>query len=128
MHRRDTACFLLQKRFFTTISSTSSLTLQICNSGFGDGTRKWHVHFEGGGWCYTLDSCLKRSKTALGSSKQYLSCLNLNKRGFYFSTNPKQNPILYNFNTVYVRYCDGGSYAGNAERQHNVMQTISVKF
>ena len=116
--------FYFRKGFAIIMFAAFSLILQLI--GFGNGVQKWHVHFEGGGWCYTLESCARRSRTVLGSSKDYLPCVNLNKRGFYFSTNPNANPVLYNFNTVYVRYCDGGSYAGNADRQFNV--NLSYEF
>jgi hypothetical protein len=39
---------------------------------------------------------------------------------FYISHNPDINPHMHNWNTVLVRYCDGSSFAGNAEHLHKV--------
>src|SRR5690242_18763141 len=42
--------------------------------GFGDGEKNFILFFDGGGWCSskvynsTLESCVKRTKTYLGSS------------------------------------------------------------
>lgn len=76
---------------------------------------KWHIHFEGGGWCYELQTCHQRSFTKLGSSLNYPKCMDISSMGSYFSTDAIQNPMLHNYETVYVRYCDGSSYAGNAD-------------
>lgn len=83
--------------------------------------KKWHIHFEGGGWCYSLEHCEYRSTTLLGSSKNYPSCLDMKHlNASYFSSNKAHNPLLYDFNVVYVRYCDGGSFAGNKIHHYNV--------
>ena len=31
--------------------------------------KKFVIYFQGGGWCYTLEECMERSKTPIGSSK-----------------------------------------------------------
>lgn len=36
-----------------------------------DHIHKWVVFLEGGGWCSSLDECLERSRTQLGSSKKF---------------------------------------------------------
>eukprot|EP01041_Mallomonas_annulata_P000132 gene132-211_t len=82
-------------------------------TGSGNGIRKWHVHFEGGAWCENFNTCSMRAKTTLGSSLRLPKCMTLPHWGTYLDANRFDNPLLYNFNTVYVRYCDGGSYAGN---------------
>jgi O-palmitoleoyl-L-serine hydrolase len=90
--------------------------------GFGSGQDKWHIHFEGGAWCYTLSDCKTRSTTPLGSSSSYVRCIRPDYPGKfvrgYFSVSESINPPLYNFNTVLVKYCDGGSFTGNADREH----------
>ena len=48
--------------------------------------------------------------TPLGSSKSWPSSIAL---GGFLSDDPKVNPDFYNWNTVYVKYCDGASFAGN---------------
>lgn len=88
--------------------------------GIGTGKYKWLVFFEGGGWCYDLKQCYLRSKTVLGSSKNYRSRMTAEELRFYFSGSKAANPAMHNWNIVYVRYCDGGSYAGDAVREYNV--------
>ena len=53
----------------------------------------------GGGWCYDLDSCLGRSKGALGSTNPAKSKdgKTANMEGGYFSTDPAINPQMYNW-------------------------------
>lgn len=82
--------------------------------GNGSGAKSWYIHHQGGGWCESLDDCLGRSKSALGSSKSYPATANLG--GGYFSTDPTQNPLMYNWNKVFMRYCDGGSFSGNNDK------------
>mmetsp|Transcript_9112 Transcript_9112/g.13716 ORF Transcript_9112/g.13716 Transcript_9112/m.13716 type:complete len:464 (-) Transcript_9112:109-1500(-) len=83
--------------------------------GFNEGIHTWHIHFEGGGWCYNTESCHRRSKTDLGSSINYPSCYDSQKiiHEGYFSSKSSINPLLYNANQVYVKYCDGGSFASD---------------
>lgn len=78
--------------------------------GSGDGMKKWYIHHEGGGWCTDLDDCKSRSGTDLGSSKAYPASQDLG--GGYFSADPAANPMMYNWNSVILRYCDGGSFSG----------------
>lgn len=35
--------------------------------------------------------------------------------GGYFSTSPVENPMMWNWNSVFMPYCDGGSFSGNNE-------------
>ena len=70
----------------------------------------WHIHIEGGGWCYTLEDCWLRSKEGLGSSKGWgpFSA----GIGGIGSMNCSINPEFCGFNRVFLKYCDGGSQAG----------------
>eukprot|EP00438_Fugacium_kawagutii_P030089 Skav228178 [mRNA] locus=scaffold3933:167264:168451:+ [translate_table: standard] len=81
--------------------------------GSGDGIHKWYINHQGGGWCMSLDDCLARSKTDQGSSKKYPEEFTL--IGGYFSRDATQNPLMHNWNMVFMRYCDGGSFSGNNE-------------
>jgi len=81
--------------------------------GSGDGVKKWYIHHEGGGWCSSVADCYGRSKTPLGSSKSYPQTAELNSG--YFSPDVNENPLMYNWNMVYLKYCDGGSFSGNNE-------------
>lgn len=82
--------------------------------GSGTGLLKWFIHHQGGGWCESLDLCLDRSRqsgaTSLGSSKGYPPTAPL--PGGYLSQDPTVNPMMYNWNVAYLRYCDGGSFTG----------------
>jgi len=91
--------------------------------GYGEGRDKWIVFFEGGGWCYDLEQCYLRSKTILGSSKDYYAELPNDELKFYLSSNELVNPMMYNWNTVLVKYCDGSSYAGDAIQTYKVSTT-----
>lgn len=79
--------------------------------GTGSGSNKWYIHHEGGGWCESYGSCYQRALTTLGSSSTYPKTANL--EGGYFDTNPASNPQMYNWNAVYLKYCDGNSFSGS---------------
>jgi len=36
-------------------------------------------------------------------------------KGGYFDPSPLENPMMYNWNIVFIPYCDGGSFSGNNE-------------
>jgi len=80
-------------------------------AGTGTGANKWYIHHEGGGWCSSVADCYGRSLGNLGSSKNYTDTATINYG--YFSTDPASNPLMYNWNSVYLKYCDGGSFSGN---------------
>nr|XP_043628778.1 pectin acetylesterase 8-like [Erigeron canadensis] len=81
--------------------------------GFGDGVNNWLVHIQGGGWCDSVEDCVKRKTTSdgLGSSKL------MPVLGFYgiLSNKYEVNPYFYNWNRVFMRYCDGASFTGDVE-------------
>ncbi|KAM3355425.1 hypothetical protein ACQJBY_025917 [Aegilops geniculata] len=83
--------------------------------GSGDGSGSWLVHLEGGGWCSTLKDCSGRRMSVLGSSN-FMKPLQFAGHGI-FDSDEIYNPDFYNWNKVYVRYCDGASFAGDAEGQ-----------
>ena len=95
--------------------------------GRDEGANKWVIHFEGGGWCYDLQACYLRSKTGLGSSKGYPDTMRNSELPLYLSDYSTVNPLMHNWNAVYVKYCDGSSYAGNtiADYKGNVTSTNS---
>eukprot|EP00040_Diaphanoeca_grandis_P032659 m.198465 g.198465 ORF g.198465 m.198465 type:complete len:410 (-) comp32695_c3_seq1:82-1311(-) len=92
-----------------------SAPLYYHRPGTGSGINKWYIHHEGGGWCYDLGSCEGRAHTALGSTTPSVSKdgNTSNLGGGYFDTDPTVNPQMYNWNAVFLRYCDGGSFSGN---------------
>ncbi|MCD9646237.1 hypothetical protein HAX54_035926, partial [Datura stramonium] len=79
--------------------------------GFGHGVRNWIILLSGGAWCRNITDCLNRSKTDLGSSKLMMPFIFLG----IFSKSKSENPDFYNWNKVFVRYCDGGAFTGDIE-------------
>ncbi|KAM0921406.1 hypothetical protein ACQ4PT_006881 [Festuca glaucescens] len=79
--------------------------------GSGSGSHNWIVYLEGGGWCSTIEDCSKRKKTGLGSS----NLMKAVQLAGIFSNDQRQNYDFYNWNIVFVRYCDGASFSGDAE-------------
>ena len=77
--------------------------------GSGEGADKWILHLQGGGWCNNTESCSIRKDFPLGSSKHWPKSRALN--GF-LSDNSTVNPDFYNWNIVYVMYCDGAFFSG----------------
>ncbi|KAK7360572.1 hypothetical protein VNO77_02578 [Canavalia gladiata] len=80
------------------------------DKGSGAGINNWIVHFEGGGWCNNVTTCLAKRDTRLGSSKKMDKTLSFS--GF-FSNGKKFNPDFYDWNRIKVRYCDGSSFTGD---------------
>jgi hypothetical protein len=74
---------------------------------------KYFVHFQGGGWCYDFDSCLKRSLTSFGSSKSIGRCDTPVLPGIY-------KYFAKTHHVVQINYCDGGSFSGNASASADV--------
>jgi len=88
--------------------------------GKGDGLKKWNIFFEGGGWCYDIDECIRHRRFSdVGSSRRYPSCLASWKMKYYVNGDKERNPMMFNWNTVTVKYCDGGSYASDTDIIHN---------
>lgn len=86
----------------------------------GELNSHWHIHFEGGGWCYDIEACYNRSTDnfRLGSSASYANCMSHDLKD-YLSHDQQDNPLMYNWNHVLVKYCDGASYAGNTIQIYN---------
>ncbi|XXG66723.1 hypothetical protein AAC387_Pa06g0243 [Persea americana] len=83
------------------------------DKGFGAGVNNWLVHFEGGGWCNNVSTCLNRKSTRLGSSTKMAKEIELSG---LLSNKEKFNPDFYNWNRIKVRYCDGSSFTGDVEQ------------
>jgi len=81
--------------------------------GFGSGSQSWIVFLQGGAWCGTTgkESCSIRKMTEYGSSK-FMKPIAFDG---VLSDQQPQNPDFYNWNKVFVRYCDGASFSGDAE-------------
>mmetsp|Transcript_87301 Transcript_87301/g.211784 ORF Transcript_87301/g.211784 Transcript_87301/m.211784 type:complete len:459 (-) Transcript_87301:22-1398(-) len=85
---------------------------------------KYLIHLEGGGWCYdqhcehptkegTLKDCQDRASTRLGSSTQWDSVKEYGLKGM-LSADRQANPVFHDWTLIYVPYCDGASFSGDA--------------
>lgn len=87
---------------------------------------KWLIHLKGGGWCATEEECAKWVKVDFqaGTGAQSgdpvyftddgVDSLPDNITGVgVMSVDPSVNPEFFDWNSVYVWYCDGGSYMGD---------------
>ncbi|XP_019854868.1 PREDICTED: pectin acetylesterase 5-like [Amphimedon queenslandica] len=90
--------------------------------GFGSGVNSWVVHLQGGAWCYNKKDCLARSRSYLGSSRDWPQIMIFNNAGM-FSDSKEKNPDFYNWNMAQVQYCDGASFAGYVEKPVKVHGT-----
>ncbi|KAI4312943.1 hypothetical protein MLD38_037727 [Melastoma candidum] len=82
------------------------------DKGFGTGINNWLLFIEGGAWCNNVTTCLERSSTPLGSSKEMVT-----ERGFsgMLSSRQEINPDFSNWNRILVAYCDGASFTGDVD-------------
>ena len=77
------------------------------------GTNRWIIHFNGGAWCFDEAACLERSRGSLGSTKHLppsppvIQGIN--------SANEQINPDFFDWNLVWVVYCDGASFTGDRQ-------------
>lgn len=73
-------------------------------------TNSFVLWFEGGGWCSSMFDCFARSQTRLGSSTSWAATASFEG---ILNENVTINPDFASWSTVYVKYCDGGSFAGH---------------
>lgn len=109
-----------------------SAPLYYYSPGWNSGSNKWYIHFQYGGWCTSFEECQERSFTNLGSTLNDPPKIILDSD--YFSYVEDDNPLLYNWNKVFIRYCDGGSFSGDTDvvyentvlhfRGKNIMDSI----
>lgn len=80
----------------------------------GVGANKSNIilFWEGGGWCESLEDCVSRSKTALGSSTFLTAGYSARD---VLSPNCTLNPYFCDWSMVYAQYLDGTSRSGNVE-------------
>ncbi|CAM9538437.1 unnamed protein product, partial [Ectocarpus fasciculatus] len=94
----------------------------LYKKGFESGVDKWMIFFQGGGWCYDLRMCFRRSQSRLGSSAIEVddACENALRLGGYLpGASNGIDRVSYNFNLAFVNYCDGGSFSGDAQDDYN---------
>lgn len=100
--------------------------LYYIRKGSDGGINKWHIHFQGGGWCFNEQECFLRMSDILGSSRAHAGRRfeQAFKQEPYLSDSWEENPLMYNWNVVYVHYCDGSSWASDTEVVHNVSHSL----
>lgn len=80
--------------------------------GAGDSSKEWLIYLQGGGWVYSKDSAVARSKGSLGSSRSWPHTM---VGGGLLSANTSTNPDLAHANVAYLKYCDGFCFSGDNE-------------
>ncbi len=76
---------------------------------------KWMLYMQGGGWCWTPETCYLRSQMAWGSSTTWPPVVTDSELLVHTgpqSLNCTLNPTFCDFNYVFIRYCDGNSFSG----------------
>lgn len=87
---------------------------------------RYLLFFEGGGWCYdqdclnptregTIQDCHQRAHGRLGSSRGWPSAMKESDLTGMLSMDPISNPAFHNWTMVYLPYCDGTSWTGDAQ-------------
>jgi hypothetical protein len=86
--------------------------LYYISPGWGDGASKWQIHHEGGAWCGGADDCYGwwGFRSTLVDPDVMPSDQNANM-GYFNRTEPQNS--MSNWNYVFIRYCDGWSFASN---------------
>uniref|UniRef100_A0A0E0CBH1 Pectin acetylesterase n=1 Tax=Oryza meridionalis TaxID=40149 RepID=A0A0E0CBH1_9ORYZ len=91
--------------------------------GFGSGEHSWFIHLQGGAWCNTIEDCSRRKMSAYGSSK-FMRAVEFNG---ILSNDQQLNSDFYNWNRVFIRYCDGASFSGDGEAQDQDGSTLHFR-
>ena len=97
---------------FFIIYSIAYLQCTFIYLGFGNGTKKWIIFFNGGAWCFDEQACYHRSHTVYGSSRFDT----IFTEGGLYTNDPQTNPDFYNWNMVFILYCDGSSFTGMRQK------------
>ena len=90
--------------------------LYYLSPGYDSGKDKYFIFHQGGGFCDSDADCLERAGTYLGSTSSDDPANNMYAK--YAQENGMwrdvaQNPLMHNWNHIYVRYCDGAYYSGD---------------
>lgn len=89
-------------------------------AGRGEGARKFLIFLEGGGFCGSHDACLERAGSYLGSTAydadppgKYAQWFRELLEHPFAKPAQSENPLLWNWNHVFVRTCDGAYFASD---------------
>ena len=89
--------------------------------GRDSGIKNFLLYFEGGSWCGTdvkpkptIESCRQRALTNLGKNTFGINLKVIFSRFTrFFSNKEKYNPSFYNWNKIFIKYCDGLGHISN---------------
>lgn len=97
---------VMNLQMLNSTSSTGAVCLDGTPAGFyfapasdPKNANDWQIYFQGGGWCYDEEDCWGRSKTNLGSSKNWAPT---SEMGGIMSDDCASNPDFCNFNRVHM--------------------------
>ncbi|KRX06034.1 DnaJ domain [Pseudocohnilembus persalinus] len=108
-----------QEEYPDTACLDGSPTGLYFQKGWGDGKTKFVLFFEGGAACLSktrngmLNQCALRAKTFFGSSK-FFTKQRLGRA--ILEDSEENNPRFYNWNKIYIPYCDGTLHQGYVEK------------
>ena len=88
--------------------------------GSNESAHKFHIFLQGGGWCCPQCDFTCYDRTNLSISDRGSSIMDppyLYYPNNYLSNDPNVNPLSWDWNTVYIRYCDGASFSGNNDSE-----------
>lgn len=135
---------LSDSELLTKVSLTDVDPLAVCGdlspaayywSAANTSSNLWIVDLEGGGWCYSNESCSERCPSGgtgvLCSSKTYSDTLNTTAVGMSGLFHPMLDPILDGANKVFVPYCTSDGHMGDKEafgRQFRGARVIRAVF
>lgn len=88
--------------------------------------KKWVIFMEGGGWTSSDEASVGRSKTSLGSSKDYGPGSTFNPG--YEGGSMFQRPPYDDATVVYNKYCDGGSWTGALSNPPRVVRNTTIYY
>jgi len=90
----------------------------------GSSPTKFYFNHQGGGWCQDLNECAGRAKTTLGSSVNWTKTVDM---GDGCSRDSNANPLMKDWTFVYLPYCDGGSFTGDATSGNLYFQGLKIR-
>lgn len=94
------------------------------SKGHGEGRNKTVFYLLGGGWCMgltqldALHDCYERSFTKLGSTANWTDTIT--SIDHVFSGDRSEDVVYYNWNRIFVIYCDGSGHQGYIDKPLNI--------
>jgi len=85
--------------------------------GHGTGKSKWLIFLDGGDVCVSLDDCMEHARGKASSEHwKRTPVLDLAEQHHTFSTSAAENPLMWNWNWIFLVNCDAGYYSGQSLR------------